>query len=122
MLPCNRWGNYILDNYVIPGSALRTGQPGIGNDHLRDRIRPAPNRGETYDELINAIKGVGTGWWHCLDSTWLVISNKTSAQVRDELWQHMKSDDQLLVVAYAPQNSAWVGFSKECGEWLKRHM
>jgi len=82
-----------------------------------------PKAGETYDNLINAIKKVGTDWWHCLDSTWLVVTNKTSAQVRDELWKHMNADDQLLVVAYAPHDAAWVGFKKpNCSEWLKRNM
>ena len=81
-----------------------------------------PKQGETYDDLIKAIKNVGSNWWHCLDSTWLVISNKTSVQICDELWRHMKTDDQLLVVAYAPHDSAWVGFSKECADWLKANM
>lgn len=30
-----------------------------------------PSRGETYDELIQAIKRLGS-WWHHLDSTWIV--------------------------------------------------
>jgi hypothetical protein len=28
-----------------------------------------PSKGETYDELIEAIKQVGSNWWHHLDST-----------------------------------------------------
>jgi len=80
-----------------------------------------PSKGETYENLINAIKALGA-WWHCLDSTWLVISNLTAVQIRDTIWQHMKSDDQLLVVAYAPPNSAWVGFNDECAKWLKNNM
>jgi hypothetical protein len=81
-----------------------------------------PKNGETYGELISALKTVGTTWWHCLDSTWLIISSKTSTQIRDELWKHMKSDDQLLVVAYAPHDSAWAGFSGNCQDWLKSNM
>ena len=81
-----------------------------------------PKQGETYDELIAAIKNVGSNWWHCLDSTWLVVTTKTAVQVRDELWMHMKPDDQLLVVAYAPPNSAWVGFKDSCQSWLKNNM
>jgi hypothetical protein len=82
-----------------------------------------PTKGETYDELITAIKAVGSDWWHCLDSTWLVVTSKTAAQVRDELWRHMKSDDQLLVIAYGAANgAAWQGFSNECGSWLKKNL
>ena len=81
-----------------------------------------PSKGETYENLIEAIKAVGETWWHCLDSTWLVKSNKTSVQIRDELWQHMLADDQLLVVQYAPPGSAWIGFSGDCATWLKNNM
>ncbi|HVW74478.1 MAG TPA: hypothetical protein VHC39_12625 [Rhizomicrobium sp.] len=80
-----------------------------------------PTRGETYDELIAAIKGVGS-WWHCLDSTWLVKTNLTAVQIRDALWRHMKQDDQLLVVQYSPPGSAWAGFSGDCQQWLKDNM
>jgi hypothetical protein len=82
-----------------------------------------PKQGETYSELIEAIKKVGSDWWHCLDSTWLVVSTRTAVQIRDELWQHMKADDQLLVVKYDAPDSAWIGFTKDdCSEWLKRNM
>lgn len=80
-----------------------------------------PSHGETYDELIQAIKNLGN-WWHCLDSTWLVVSNLSSVEIRDRLRRHMKNDDQLIVVAYNPPNSAWVGFSGDCQDWLKKHM
>jgi len=80
-----------------------------------------PKKGETYDELISAIKEFGT-WWHCLDSTWLIVSDLSAIQIRDMLWQHMKADDQLLVVAYAPRNSAWCGFADNCRTWLEQHM
>lgn len=79
-----------------------------------------PTKGETYDELIDAIKGLGT-WWHCLDSTWLVISNKTAGQIRDALWAHMKADDQLLVVTYS-RDAAWEGFSGNCQKWLSDNL
>ena len=80
-----------------------------------------PKHGETYDGLIEEIKSIGS-WWHCLDSTWLVNMTLTSIQIRDRLWKKMQSDDQLLVVAYAPPNSAWQGFSGDCQDWLKNNM
>lgn len=80
-----------------------------------------PKKGETYENLENAIRSLGA-WWHCLDSTWLIKSDLTSVQIRDELWKRMNSDDQLLVVAYAPHNSAWIGFAGNCASWLKDNM
>jgi hypothetical protein len=80
-----------------------------------------PSKGETYEELIAAIKKLGD-WWHCLDSTWLLRCELTAVQIRDYLWKHMKADDQLLVVQYARPGSAWVGFSGDCAAWLKNNM
>lgn len=76
-----------------------------------------PTKGETYDELIEAIKNVGTSWWHHLDSTWVVVTNKTAEQVRDELLPHIKTDDQLLVVKSA-REAAWYGFNDKGSKWL----
>ena len=82
-----------------------------------------PKQGETYDELIKAIEKVGTSpAWHCLDSTWLVVTTKTALEVHNELWKHMRADDQLLVVQYAPPGSAWAGFGTACTDWLKKNM
>lgn len=83
-----------------------------------------PVRGETYDELIEAIKGIGSTYWHCLDSTWIVVTNLTAVQVRDRLWQHMKADDQLLVMTFTKGTvTAWEGFNKgNCAEWLRNNL
>ena len=80
-----------------------------------------PTKGETYDELIKAIKSVGSNWWHHLDSTWVVISSKTASEVRDALWQHMRADDQLLVVESA-HVAAWAGFNEKGSPWLKTNI
>jgi hypothetical protein len=80
-------------------------------------------QGKTYKELIEAIKKVGTTHWHWLESTWLVVTTKTAAEIRDELWNHMRSDDdRLLVVQYAPPYAAWVGISGDCASWLTTNM
>ena len=81
-----------------------------------------PSKGETYEELIEAIKNIGP-WWHCLDSTWLVISDRTAIQIRDTLWRHMKADDQLLVMVYIKgSGAAWNGFNKNCADWLRSNL
>jgi hypothetical protein len=79
-----------------------------------------PKQGETYTNLIEAIKSLGN-WWHCLDSTWLISSNLTVTHIRDFLWQHMRQDDQLLVLTYT-RDAAWNGFSEECSTWLSTNL
>ena len=77
-----------------------------------------PTKQESYDDLINAIKNIGSAWWHHLDSTWVVVSSKTATEIRDELWKHMYSDDQLLVVKSGGV-AAWNGFNDKGSGWLK---
>lgn len=52
--------------------------------------------GQDYAELIKCLKSVGTSWWHRLDSTWLIKTSMTPAELRDELRAHMDSGDELL--------------------------
>ena len=82
-----------------------------------------PKNGETYTELIEAIKALGIGQsWHCLDSTWINKSNLTSEQVCNALWKHMKADDQLFVVQIENRPAAWNGFGQVCSDWLKKNL
>ncbi len=77
-----------------------------------------PTKGETYEELIAAIKALGA-WWHHLDSTWIVKCNYTPVQIRDHLRQHVRNDDQLLVVDISGDSAAWFGFDDAGNKWLK---
>ena len=75
-----------------------------------------PTKGETYDELIEAIKAYQT-WWHHLDSTWLIVTEDSATSIRNNLKQHLRSDDQLLV-AKTCSVGAWSGFSDKGSQWL----
>lgn len=76
--------------------------------------------GQNYNELYEAIKGIGS-WWHCLDSTWLVISQSRAIDIANLLWPHMDGNDKLLVTPVAA-GSAWAGFSGDCVNWLKSNL
>jgi hypothetical protein len=78
------------------------------------------HEGEDYEDLINALKAYGT-WWHCLDSTWLIKTESTAVEIRNQLRGHIKDDDRLLVLRYGNE-SAWRGFNEECGDWLKNNL
>lgn len=76
--------------------------------------------GKNYDKLIEAIKGYGT-WWHHLDSTWIIKTNNTAVEIRDYLWKHMDSSDELLVVRLSGEG-AWQGFNDAGSKWLKTNL
>jgi hypothetical protein len=77
-----------------------------------------PSPAENYDRLYAALEAVGSAYWDCLESTWLVITEKTPAEIRDELRQHLKEDDRLLIMRYG-EGAAWHGFKDDCRTWLE---
>lgn len=74
-----------------------------------------------YDGLLDALEGFGA-YWHCLDTLWLVETRMTITQVRDSLWMHMKRGDEVLVLDVTGAPASWIGFSQECGDWLKDNL
>lgn len=76
--------------------------------------------GQNYDKLIEALKSYGT-YWHCLDSTWLIKTTKTCAQVCEELTTCIDSNDELLVAELAGA-AAWYGFNEKESEWLQEQL
>jgi hypothetical protein len=91
------------------------------NGHLCDRIRSSSVEGRRYNQLFAALEAIGSGYWDCLESTWLVITDRTAAEIRDELQQHLQDDDRLLVLRYG-EGAAWLGFEYECETWLKDNL
>lgn len=73
--------------------------------------------GREYNSLIDAIKTYGT-WWHQTGSVWIVVTPKTSANIRDELMRHIDQNDKLFVIALKKE-WAGVGFSEEEYSWMK---
>jgi hypothetical protein len=76
--------------------------------------------GENYSDLIEAIKKIGN-WWHCLDSTWIVKTDRSPVEIRDFLMPHIRKDDRLLVATLTGE-AAWCGFNEQCSQWLKDNL
>ncbi|MBZ5735143.1 hypothetical protein K8Z61_11620 [Nocardioides sp. TRM66260-LWL] len=73
--------------------------------------------------MIELIKSQGA-WWHHLDSTWLVKTNKSATGLRDELVNSglIDSNDELLVIDVTGDAAAWFGFTDRGGKWLKDNL
>ncbi len=76
--------------------------------------------GQNYEELEDAIKSLGT-WWHNLDSTWIVMTGMSAAEIRDNLSSHIDRNDKLLVAQLAGE-AAWQGFKTSGSQWLKQKL
>lgn len=79
-----------------------------------------PRQNDDYKKLFEAIKGY-PNWWHYLDSTWIIKTDRTSAEIRDDLKRFIDNGDELLVARLAGE-AAWQGFSNEAGQWLLDHL
>lgn len=79
------------------------------------------NKQKDYPKLIDAIKALSGTWWHHLDSTWILVTNKSAADIRDILRKHIDGDDELLVVKLSGEG-AWAGFNEQGSKWLKDNL
>lgn len=77
--------------------------------------------GQTYDDLIDRIKSHG-GWWHHLDSTWLVSTALSARQMRDDLTAYLDPNDELLVLDVTGVNWATKGIAKSGNDWLHDYL
>lgn len=76
--------------------------------------------GQNYDGLISAIKAYGT-WCKLQQSVWIVVSAKTSVQIRDDLKMHIDSNDKLFVALLAGE-AAWTGYTTEISDWIQKNL
>ena len=81
-----------------------------------DLNRPIQN----YAGLIDRLKRY-PNWWHHLDSTWVVKTNDSAAQIRNTLMPLIDSNDELLVAGLTGEG-AWIGFNTSGSTWLKAHL
>ena len=75
------------------------------------------NPGRDYNSLVEAIKAYGT-WWHQTGSVWIIVSQRSSTTVRDELMRHIDQNDKLFVIALKKDWAA-VGFNENEYNWMK---
>ena len=76
--------------------------------------------GQNYKSLIERFKTVGTNWWHHLDSTWLIKTTMSPAELRDDLRRFIDSGDELLVLDVTAASWAAIGF--ESYDWLHNNL
>ncbi len=76
--------------------------------------------GRNYQPLYDYIKGYPS-WCHLLESCWLIRTNKTPGQVRDDLNRLTDANDE---VATFNVTGCWWGtsFGDQRTEWLKNNM
>lgn len=73
--------------------------------------------GHSYKDMHKTIAEFGH-WWHQLDSTWLLRTEKTANEVARALRSHMAPNDRLLVIQVTDDYQGWL--PKEAWEWIRK--
>lgn len=74
--------------------------------------------GQNYEDLYVELKK-SPGWWHYLDSTWLISTSENAVQLSERLLKHLDSNDNLLVIGVTTDRAGWL--SKKAWEWIGQH-
>ena len=76
--------------------------------------------GRNYNALYGRIKSYGT-YAQITESTWIIASTQTAAEVRDNLGSTMDNNDKLFVsVVSVP--AAWIGLDDSIATWLQQNL
>lgn len=74
--------------------------------------------GQNYERVIQKIKQ-NSGWARLGGSAYVVLSDKSPVDIRNDIASVMDKSDKLFVGAlHAP--AAWIGLTDEVSEWLKK--
>jgi len=69
-----------------------------------------------YEPLYAEIKKF-SGWWHHLESVWIIVTSKSITEVSDSLKAMLDDKDSLLVVDITGKNRrGWL--TKRAWDWL----
>lgn len=75
--------------------------------------------GQNYQSLHEAIKRLGTNWWHHLESTWLVAGVASATIATNALRRHMDANDFLLVTDIGDDSDGWL--PENAWQWIRTH-
>ena len=77
--------------------------------------------GQDYDGVKERIKEVMTGGGWLMQSTYVITSEHTAAQIRDHIRKSLDTNDKLLVTKLVRNWASW-GLSDKWNEWLKTNL
>lgn len=77
----------------------------------------SPRSEDAYSDIHDRITTSFEDYWHELESTWIVATNKNAVETLNLLSDLFDANDELLV-ARLTRDTAWGGFSQEASAWL----
>ena len=81
-----------------------------------DLIKPR----QDYNDLYDSIKQCSSKWWHYLDSTWLIVTDRPISECVEKIHAVMDCDDKLLVINISgAEYRGWL--PKKAWEWIREN-
>lgn len=68
-----------------------------------------------YEGLIAELKN-SPGWWHNLESTWLISTLESANDVFKRIAPHIRKIDSVLIIEVRDNKAGWL--PKEAWEWI----
>ncbi len=73
--------------------------------------------GQNYSCLTKKLEAYGTHW-HMQGSVWIIGTNQSATQIRDNLSPCLDANDKLFVSRLSGE-AAWYGYGDDISQWLK---
>ena len=80
-----------------------------------------PENRSSYINIADGIKKLYSPWAKPLQSVWIIKSNKTAGQIRDDLSRYLDNNDKLLVIEVVKHWGTY-NISKEVTDWMKNNI
>ena len=77
-------------------------------------------RRKSYSELDERLAKFDT-CWQVRDDLWMVITNRSSTEIHNELWPCLGNEDQLFI-ARIEKDASWSGYGQRVTSWLSQNM
>ena len=75
--------------------------------------------GQNYSELYRELRS-SSGFWHELESIWLISTFENAQQLTDRLLKHIDQNDRLLVLNVNRDFQGWL--PSDAWTWLNNHI
>lgn len=75
--------------------------------------------GQNYQDLYEEIKSFG-GYWHYLDSTWLVSTQLSASQMSERMLKHTDKNDNFLIIRVVADYHGWL--PEAAWDWIYQHI
>lgn len=76
--------------------------------------------GQDYPGLFDAIKGLGSSWWHYLDSFWLVDTSQRAQDISEMIKSKTDATDHWLVIRVDRDYQGWL--PEKAWQWIQQRI